>query len=274
MPATLKLTTSAILAIALGCTPPSARAQVPTAATRPAPRIILKLDDLTWDSPAWERTIGFLQEHQIKSGIGIICKSLEGNRNPYYSWLKGIQATGLVEFWNHGLTHKEWIEGGVTMQEFKGPAYEQQKAGFARAQQLAKEKLGITMHTFGPGYGGMDDSTFRVLNEDPDMKVLLYGTPAQAAKVPGILNLERTAMNIENPLFVPNAQRVEQDYQRLVGKGDCFVLQGHPNQWNEARFAEFEKLVLYLQAQGVTFTTPYEYYLSKQTAATLPTPPK
>ena len=51
---------------------------------------------------------------------------------------------------------------------------------------------------------------------------------------------------------------------------DCFVLQGHPNQWDDARFAEFVKLVEYLQAQGVTFTTPYEYYLYKKNPAKIP----
>ena len=241
-------------------------AQSPTDAkpVQPAPFIILKLDDLTWDSPAWRKTIGVLKEKNIKSSIGIICNSLEGNRDPYYAWIKGIQETGLVEFWNHGLTHKEWKEGEVKVQEFKGTTYEQQKDGFSKSQQLAKEKLGITFRTFGAPFNGTDESTLKVLNEDSDIKVWFYGRPADAAKLPGILNLERTRMNIENPLFVPNSQRVEEDYKALIGTRDCFTIQGHPDQWDDARFVEFVKLVEFLQAQGATFTTPYEYYLSKQ----------
>jgi peptidoglycan/xylan/chitin deacetylase (PgdA/CDA1 family) len=248
-------------------------AQAPTPPPT-APFIILKLDDLSSPSPAWKRTVEFLREKNVKSSIGIVCQSLEADRPAYFEWIKGIQETGLVEFWNHGWDHKQWKEGDKDVTEFKGAPYEHQKEHFSRSQRLAKEKLGITFRTFGAPFNAVDDVALKVMAEDPDVKVFLYGRPEQAAAVPNVLVLERTAMNIENPLFVPNSKRVLEDYRRLAGTRDCFVLQGHPNNWDDARFAEFQKLVACLAEQGVAFTTPYEYYQWRQASPKgLPPPP-
>lgn len=234
------------------------------------PAIILKLDDLRSPTPAWKRTVEFLRAKNVKSSIGIICNSLEGDQKPYYDWIREVAQTGLVEFWNHGWDHKQWREEDKDVMEFKGPSYEVQKEHLTRSQQLGKEKLGITFHSFGPPFNATDDTTLKVLAEDPDLKVFLYGKPEQASAVPNLLILDRTQMNIENPLFVPNAQRIEHDYKILAATRDCITIQGHPDMWDEARFEEFQKLVNYLMAQGATFTTPFEYYLSKH--PTMPTP--
>lgn len=232
-----------------------------------APFVILKLDDLTWRSPDWENTVTFLQSKNVKFSIGIICeKGLKGDRKSFYSWVRELNATGLVEFWNHGYDHKEFTnEQGEKVQEFRGTSYEHQKEHFSESQRLAKEKLGITFRTFGPPFNKMDENTLRVLREDPDVKVLLYGKPEQASAVPDIMILERTQMNIEHPLFLPNPDQIKKDYEKLYKTTDCFVLQGHPNNWGkDDRFERFKELVNYLIDQGVTFTTPYEYYLYRQ----------
>jgi len=234
----------------------------PLAQEAPAPFVILKLDDLGSVTPRWQKVVDHLKEKNVKASIGIVCNSLEGDKPSYYAWIKELHESRLVEFWNHGLTHREWQEGGVKMQEFKGTSYEQQKANFSRSQQLGVEKLGITFRTFGAPFNAIDENTLKVLREDPSMKVLLYGKPSQAASVPNLMILDRTTMNIESPIFQPNAEQVENDYRKLVGTRNCFVLQGHPNQWDDARFKEFVKLLDFLKEQGVTFTTPYEYYLA------------
>ena len=222
--------------------------------------VILKLDDLTGNSPAWIRTVDYLKEKNVKSAIGIICKSLEKDRKPFEDWVKGVQKTGLVEFWNHGYDHATWKEGDKVMKEFRGPSYEQQKEHLTKSQQLSKAKLGITMHTFGAPFNGTDAATLKALGEDPDLKVFLYGNPRDAAVVPDLMIMERTQMNIENPLFVPNEAQVEHDYNILSKTKDLFVIQGHPNQWDAKRFEEFKKLVEFLISKNVVFTTPYEYY--------------
>src|SRR5438105_2469355 len=79
----------------------------PAPALKKPPFVILKLDDLTGPTPAWKRTVEFLKERNVKSGIGIICKSLEADHKPYFDWVKEVEATGLVEFWHHGWTHAQ-----------------------------------------------------------------------------------------------------------------------------------------------------------------------
>lgn len=225
--------------------------------------IILKLDDLTAPTPNWTRTIEYLQSRKVKASIGIIAQSLEKGKPYYLSWIKGLESTGQFEFWNHGFDHREWEEDGKKLWEFGGTSYEHQKEHFSRSQQLAKEKLGITFHTFGAPFNRTDETTAKVLSEDPDLKVYLYGKPAQGPLLPDVLILDRCQMNIENPLFVPNSQQLKHDFELLSKKQNCFVIQGHPNAWDDTRFAEFQKLVEYLIEQRVTFVTPYEYYLSK-----------
>jgi peptidoglycan/xylan/chitin deacetylase (PgdA/CDA1 family) len=232
-----------------------------------APTVILKLDDLRRPSPAWKRTLEFLRSRNIKSSVGIICDSLEAGQPYEYNWFKEIAQTGLVEFWNHGWDHKQWKENGQDVMEFKGTPYAQQKEHLLRSQQLAKEKLGITFRTFGAPFNAVDEATLKAMNEIPELKVFLYGTPGQAAAIPNMLIIERTQMNIEYPIFVPNPERIEHDYKALAGKWKCFAIQGHPDNWDDARFAKFQQVIDYLISQGVTFSTPYEYFLSKHPEA-------
>lgn len=229
------------------------------------PFIILKLDDLSWQSPAWTRVIQFLEEKNIKSSIGIVGNSLDRKNQGYHDWIRSLQAKGLVEFWNHGLDHKQWKESGRDVCEFQGTSYEHQKEHFERAQELSREVLGEAFRTFGAPFNQTDETTKKILAENPDLKVWLFGDAK--ANLPGVLVLDRTPMNIENPTFVPNLDHLKKEYQNRNKNRDVFVIQGHPNNWTDARFADFVKIVEYLQEQGVTFTTPFDYYLYRQSSA-------
>lgn len=226
------------------------------------PFIILKLDDVSSPTPAWERTLKFLEEKGIKSALGIVAASLDRKNSTCHDWLKELQAKGLVEFWNHGLDHKQWKEGDKDVSEFKGTTYEHQKEHFERAQQLSKELLGQPFSAFGAPFNETDDATKKVLSENPDLKVWLYGKPIEILS--GVIVIDRTPLNIENPTFVPNLERVKKSYESRDTKRDIFVMQGHPNAWNDERFADFVKIVEYLQEQGVIFTTPSQYYQHRQ----------
>lgn len=252
----------------------TALAQAPAQETEKKPNVIvLKLDDVTKASPNFTRILDFLEARNIKSSAGIICASLEGNKTAYSNWIKERNERGMVEFWCHGLDHKRWKDAdGKDLMEFKGTPYDQQKQHFERCQELAREKLGFPFHTFGAPFNATDETTLKVMSEDPEMKVFLYGNPAQASLVPNIMIMERTQMNIENPLFVPNAQRVEHDLRIMGPKREYFVIQGHPDQWDETRIAEFGRMIDYLCSQGVIFTTPYDFYLYKQDPAQHPLP--
>lgn len=242
-------------------------APAPAPSATPRVKIILKLDDVSGASPMWKKVFAFLKEKNIKSSAGVICNSLQGDKKAYYAWIKEVNDTGLVEFWHHGWDHKMWEENGVKLQEFKGPSYEQQKQHLVDAQNIMKEKTGITFRTFGAPFNAVDDNTIKALNEMEDIKVFLYGNKKQAAELPNMMVLERTQMNIEQPLFLPNSERIKTDYAKLKGKHDVFVIQGHPNNWApEERYAEFVRLIEFLISENCEFVTPYEYYQSKQAA--------
>ncbi len=242
--------------------------KVLAARTKPA-TIIIKVDDLKTNPSgvmpaAWDRFADLIKQRHLKAGIGIICNSLEGEKPKYFQWIKDQKATGLFEFWNHGYDHLEWKEGDNTLHEFQGPTYETQKQHVAQSQALAKQKLGFPLATFGPGYGATDDNTVRVLEEDPDTKIWLYSKPLGATdKLPkGKVILDRIwQVNIEHPTFVPNFEMFKAGYEKNPTR-DYFVIQGHPSHWKEEGWAEFEKMLDYLVAQGAKFETPSEYVAS------------
>jgi peptidoglycan/xylan/chitin deacetylase (PgdA/CDA1 family) len=227
------------------------------------PVVVLKLDDLATGGGnvprGWKRVTDFALERKIKITVGVIAQSL-GTANPsYINYIKDLQKTGLVEFWFHGWDHKSWEADGQKLQEFKGTSYEHQKASFVNSQALAKEKLGFTFSTFGSPFNGMDETTFKVFAEDPEMKVFLYAKASDQAKIPGKVILERVGgVNIEDPLFVPNADKFITGYLKNAKGRSYFVIQGHPNQWNDERWAEFVRLVDYLQQNKIPVVTSAE----------------
>jgi peptidoglycan/xylan/chitin deacetylase (PgdA/CDA1 family) len=227
------------------------------------PVVVLKLDDLATGGGNvprnWKRITDFALERKIKITVGVIAKSLATANHSYINYIKDLRETGLVEFWFHGWDHRSWEENGQKLQEFKGTSYEHQKASFVNSQALAKEKLGFTFSTFGSPFNGMDENTFKVFSEDPDMKVFLYANRGDQAKMPGKIILERVGgVNIEDPLFVPNADKFITGYLKNAKGRGYFVIQGHPNQWNDERWAEFVRLVDYLQENKIPIVTTAE----------------
>lgn len=224
------------------------------------PYILLKLDDLVHTKgrvPArWRKLTDFLIQRKVKAGLGIICASLEGDNPEFLQYLREVGQSGVIEYWNHGYDHKQWEENGQTLQEFKGSSYEHQKQHYTRSQELAKEKLGQEFAAFGAPFNGTDAATAKVLQEDAATRVWLYGDALRPA---GKLVLDRVGpVNIENPLFVPSLDRFTEGYNRYPQR-EFFVIQGHPNQWDDARFEQFVKIVEFLQEQKAIFVTPSEY---------------
>ena len=262
-----------------GATPPAAATPVTAAPVAAAPSkpaldltklpplpnppipVVLKVDDLVTahgNIPArWKRITDFALERKFKLSVGIICDSLEGDSPAYFAYIKDLKKTGLFEFWFHGYDHKQWTENGKTLQEFKGSSYELQKDHFVKSQALAKEKLGFAFTTFGSPFNATDATTSRVLAEDPDIKIFLYGNSNDKAS--GKLLLDRVGnVNIEAPLFIPNADKFISGYITSAKGRRYYVIQGHPNQWDDARWAEFVKLIDFLQNNRIPIVTPTE----------------
>lgn len=234
----------------------------PMAANIPRLPVVLKLDDLNTSGSvpiAWKRVTDFAAARGIKLSAGLIAKSLETGNASYISYLQGLKASGMVELWCHGYDHNG--------PEF-GAAYDYtvQKNHLVTAQSLAVSKLGFSFAGFGAPENSFTDTTVQVMSEDAAMKVWIYG---DLTKTAGKTVLDRVGpVNIESPLFLPNAERFIQGYLNYYSNRQFYVIQGHPPNWTDARWVGFVKLIDYLAANNVPLTTPSE--LAAQLAAPEP----
>lgn len=224
--------------------------------------VLLKLDDVVQVrmgknpvSSRWLRIKDFLAEKHIKGSFGVICESLEKDNPVYFQWLKDLQAGGQIELWMHGYHLKTAAEPG----EFEHGTFEEQKAILEKAERLAKEKLGFSLPAFGPHWTGTTDATDQALESVPEVKIWLYGP--KKPKFFSRLSIERV-MALENPTFVPDATKFQTTYEKSAAKLDVLLLQGHPDQWTDERWAGFVKIIEFLQSKNVVFMTPSEYQAS------------
>ena len=67
---------------------------------------------------------------------------------------------------------------------------------------------------------------------------------------------------METPTHVPDFEKFKERYERVARDEKCLALQGHPDSWNDERWANFVKIIEYLKAQGCVFMTPSHYATS------------
>ena len=221
--------------------------------------ILLKLDDVIARrvgtkpvSDRWLRVHDYLKTNNIKGSFGIITESLEKDNALYFNWLKEVQAAGLVEFWMHGYHMKNATEPG----EFENGTAEEQRAILANGERLAKEKLGFTLPAFGPHWSGTTDATDEAMEKVPEVTIWLYGP--EKPKFYTRLSIPRV-MALENPTFVPDTGKFKAFYEAKAAKREVLVLQGHPDQWDDKRWAGFVGIIEFLKSKNVVFMTPSEY---------------
>ncbi|NRB54271.1 MAG: DUF2334 domain-containing protein [Saprospiraceae bacterium] len=179
----------------------------------------------------------------------------------YFDWIKKRAAEGF-EFWNHGYCHCKPIVDGEETREFRGTEYTFQLEQLTRTQQLAQDKLGLTLRTFGAPYNATDDRTALALATIPELKVWLY---KETTKPTAKFILERNKkVNIEYPVHVPNFQKFKAAYQELTEKS-LLTIQGHPRSWVEdkERFEDFQQIIRFLKSENAQFVTPFDYYLAQ-----------
>jgi peptidoglycan/xylan/chitin deacetylase (PgdA/CDA1 family) len=218
------------------------------------PKIVLKLDDFGAAHgkvhDKWLKVAEFAKSRNIKVTFGIIGTRMVEDCPGFVQWTKEQHATGRIEFWHHGWDHAEHTDNGKRIMEFSGEPYEHQKKHFADTQKLAREKLGFAFVSFGAPFNATDANTVKVLSEDPDIKVWMYGNPQNPA---GKTVLDRSfAVSIESPTMIPNYGAFIEGYAHSRG-ADYFVMQGHPAAWNDERWGQFVKIVDFLIAQKAEF---------------------
>ena len=157
-------------------------------------------------------------------------------------------------------THDVWPVQGVVLRAI--PA--QRVAHLPRRQAaggLAKEKLGFTLPAFGPHWSTTTEATDQALEAVSEIKIWLYGPsrPKHFAR----LSLQRV-MALENPIFVPDPAKFKETYETVAATREFRVLQGHPDQWDDTRWAGFLKIIEFLKSKQVVFMTPSEYLKKSQ----------
>lgn len=235
------------------------------------PLVMLKLDDLVRSgktaeatvSPRWQKVTDFLRAEGVKANFGIICESLDGDCPGYVAWLKQLTGDGMIELWDHGWygsLPKDQVTA-VRQGEFLGATAEEQRVLLERSFRLVQEKTGIAMIAYGPHaapLAGADAAAaYAALAQLPQIKLVFYygpptGTATSVVVAPRLMELEK-------PLFMPNSANVRASFEAKGHALPLITLQGHPNQWDDARFAEFAAAVHYLKEQGCRFVTVHEY---------------
>ncbi|MDP5172128.1 MAG: polysaccharide deacetylase family protein [Bacteroidia bacterium] len=243
-----------IAVILLGCsTPPKS--------IEHKPQVILKLDDLGYEEglvhPGWQKVVDFLNEEKVIGTIGLIGDSFLEGDSAYFQWIKDRHEEG-YEIWNHGFCHCKPMVDSVEHREFRGMSFGYQLNQVQQTQQLAKEKVGITLTSFGAPYNSTDSATAAALAQIPELTIWMYKEttfPTEKTILPRI-----PEVNIEYPVHVPDVDQFKAGYAQFKSE-PVLIIQGHPRSWTEdsIRWDNFTAIVHFLKSEGVTFTTPQAY---------------
>lgn len=231
-------------------------------AAQPKRIAIIKADDVTSVNPKWERFFKLAVEHGVPVSAGVICASFEKQDAKYDEWLKKWEATGKVEFWNHGWDHKRWEEEGKNKSEFGGSGYEHQKQHLEKAQAAAKEALGRPFVAFGSGFNAMDSDTAKALNEIPELRMVFCYPGAKPTKeMKDKILLPMTLRGESDGTGKPNFAKFKEDYEKKKADPNLTLaaVQFHPAAFREEAFKDFISIVDFLRTEGWTFMLPTEY---------------
>jgi peptidoglycan/xylan/chitin deacetylase (PgdA/CDA1 family) len=229
------------------------------------PKVIIKLDDLGSKNglSSAQPVLDDLLKKKIKVAIGVIASRLDSTaRQAYGPYINAINDKGekLFEVWNHGFDHSKDNPPNM-YQEFKGTSYAFQLDHFNRADQRVKTLLGVTMHTFGAPYNASDSTFNEVIKQNPNYKISMLNN-LKTKETNGVLNynnrvdMESSTGNVNYEYFVKQYQQRKSRYP------DYIILQGHPNNWDAAKLAQFDLIIDYLISRGCEFVLPFEYYLT------------
>ncbi|MFH1136205.1 MAG: DUF2334 domain-containing protein [Pseudomonadota bacterium] len=219
-------------------------------------RIVLKADDMVYNSDfgiskQWSRFLDYVVEKDLKAGVGILGNSLLTEDPRYFQILGQYLDTGRFEIWNHGFDHQlnAINPSGSVYSEFQNTTVEYQLEHLLKTQDLAQEKLGVVLTTFGAPGNKFDKNTETALRQVRDITVWLFGSPDSSKIAP-----QRMA-DMEFPGGNPVFFDFVNNYYPEV---DLLVFQLHPGMWDEAKFAEFEKMIDFLSRRPVIYVLPNE----------------
>lgn len=220
--------------------------------------IILKADDFVFDGsevipPGWQTFIDYIENRNLKAGIGIIGHSIELGTEECFSSIRAYHNQGNIEFWNHGYSHyyNYAPDPNDRIWEFRNTSYEEQYEHLMMTQDLAKTHIGIILRSFGAPRNATDANTKLALDEVDDLKVWLWGHYGT-----NMLPLFYR-FYIEPATGYPDYEIFLENYDPDL---EYIVLQIHPRYWDTERYNEFDQIIDHMNQENVIFVTPFEYY--------------
>lgn len=217
--------------------------------------VLLKLDDVTNVSAKWQKITDYLESNQIAASFGVIGDSLENDNPSYFSWLKKRVEVDVIELWNHGY-HSNFAKNKATgiLGEFDGTTADLQTQSLTKTQSLAKQKIGIALHGFGPHNSALDGNSYLQLDQLPEIQYVWFYVPKDQL-IHQAFVFQRVA-NLEHPIFHPNAAAFMQDYLNRPKNLGYIAIQGHPNMWDDQDFENFVRIIDFLRSEKATFCKP------------------
>lgn len=226
---------------------------------------IIKADDVRRASPKWKAFIACSRARGVKVACGVICVSLAEPDPSYREWLVAQEASGGVEFWNHGWDHQRWDGAGVEVCEFDGSGLAHQRDHLTRSQALLGEVLGHVPVAFGAPFNKIDDDTLTVLAGDLGLKLFFgFKDPGVAGIAPALMTLRGEADGTGRPNFA----KFVAAYRAMATPPAFAAIQFHPESFPDASYLqEYAQIIDFLAAEGWTFLLPREYLARVSTEA-------
>jgi peptidoglycan/xylan/chitin deacetylase (PgdA/CDA1 family) len=218
-------------------------------------KVVLKLDDIGAQRNSCKAlpVMEYLLARNVKASYGVIANRLDDTAQPLLAKIinaKDKQGKPMVEIWNHGLDHSKTGD----LFEFKGTSYRQQKLHLDSSHFLVKKYLNVDMVTFGAPYNQTDSVCLKVLS-DSRYKKVFYSRIKVAFKTD--FDRLNNSVAMEKETGKPDFDYFMVNYNKSSGfHSSNIILQGHPPYWTEEGFAEFKKILDFLDTQKCVYVLP------------------
>lgn len=226
-------------------------------AVDPARVVLIKADDFRTPNQAWTNFLQASRAAGVKVGLGVIVASIAGNATTA-QWMRGQEAAGDVEFWNHGWDHLQWTnESGQVVSEFKGSGLAHMQQHLADAQAGLSNALGRSAVAFGTPYNGFDADTATVINATPALRLFFSSAASASSLLDPRVKVVRIISESDGT-GMPNAAKFQAAFP--PGTPGPVSLQFHPANSNFAgRMGEYQQILQYLLTNGYSILLPSEF---------------
>jgi hypothetical protein len=230
---------------------------------------IIRADDFVNDhtvpsqtvADSWLRFIQIVTNKQVVAGVGLIANSLASPTPEFIPFCQNLDASGQFEIWSHGYDHLSGATDPVTgifSAEFYNTTFAYQSNQMAKALNIVKQKLGITMHTFGAPGNYNDANTSLVLAQNADIKVWLY--PSGGLTVPtNVIGIPRS--NLEWKGTTSRYLDLPRFISEYNSNAPVICFQMHPRSLPNSELDKLADAIDFLHSKGAVFIKPYDYYL-------------